>query len=281
MGRVIIVGNSGYIGSSLIRKFKSEHCDVLTAGRRNADLLLSLEDPSTFAYQSLQAGDTILFTAAVSSPDRCAEDFDYCWKTNVEGTAEIISRMLERGARVLFFSSDAVYSSDPSGIYDESTELAPDFPYGKMKAEIEQRFSDNHSFKAVRLSYVFSGDDKYTSYLRKCMTSGNEAEVFHPYYRSCISLSDVSAATYWLFKNWSSFSHKRLNLAGMELVSRVRMADELSLMDESFSYSILEPDPGFYLTRSKITQMKSLYLYAYDIIEARTFSEAFRAELKG
>ena len=44
-----------------------------------------------------------IFTAAVSSPDLCAADYEACRKVNVDGACYFIQKALDMGCRVLFF----------------------------------------------------------------------------------------------------------------------------------------------------------------------------------
>ena len=72
-----------------------------------------------------------------------------------------------------------------------------------------------------------------------------------------------------------------LNVAGKELVSRIRIADELNRnWNEKLKYKVVEPSEAFYQNRPKITQMKSLYLQKYKIIKNISFSEKIKKELE-
>jgi len=288
-----MVGASGYVARNAIAHLRERGHVVETVGRTNADHALDLANvgPAQSAdlagaaqldVSYINPGDTVVFTAAVSSPDLCEREFDKCWQVNVEGTSRYIQAALDRGAKVAFLSSDAVFASAPDVVYDESSEMAPRFPYGKMKAAIERTFERNAAFKALRLSYVFSATDKFTSYLVKCLRAHEAPEIFHPYYRSSIALADVCRTITWLVENWDDFPHSKLNLAGTELVSRVRMADEFGVVfPDALDYSIARPDPAFYECRPAVTQMRSLHLYRLGIIQERCFSESYAAELKG
>ena len=99
--------------------------------------------------------------ASISAPDICAREHERAWSVNVTGTSEFISRTIERGGRVIFFSSDTVYGEceDP---FDESALCKPAGEYAEMKHKVERRFIENPSFKSIRLSYVFSREDKFT-----------------------------------------------------------------------------------------------------------------------
>ena len=146
---IAIVGSSGYIASALIRRMEQEASvgSILKIDRTaDADAYLDLADARQFDYGLLDTVDLVIFTAAVSGPDRCALEFEACWNINVEGTGRFIREALERGARVLFFSSDAVFGDIPGHIYTEESETKGDTAYGRMKKAVEDRFLGHQLF---------------------------------------------------------------------------------------------------------------------------------------
>ena len=85
----------------------------------------------------------------------------------------------------------------------------------------------------------------------------------------------------WLINHWEDYEPQVLNVAGNELVSRVRIADELNrLYDNKLKYVITSPGEDFYKNRPRITQMKSLYLDQYGILKDESFTEKFKKELE-
>lgn len=281
--RVAVVGNTGYLAQKLICRFRDSAGidDVVEIGRKNGKNRLELTAPDKFDYEILSGTDVVLFTAAISGPDQCADEYDYCYNVNVKGTSYFIKKAIHRNCKVIFFSSDGVFGNTDEIIPDENTDTDPTSPYGKMKNEIECEFKCEKRFKAIRLAYVVSNDDKFTKYCLACKAKGIPAEVFHPFYRNCISLSDVLTAVEWLVQNFDLYEPAFLNLAGEELVSRTRMADEIKrYYKDQFDYKIVSPDDSFFKNRPKITQMKSIYLYSKGIIEHKTFSEKYMKELE-
>lgn len=283
--KVAIVGSSGYIAGFLLERFEKEKTieRVLKIDQtENADVYLNLLEPEKFDYDQLNDIDFIVFTAAISGPDKCATDFDSCWKINVEGTKHFIKEAISRECKVLFFSSDAVFGDIPGEIYTENSETKAKTPYGRMKKAVEDEFKDSPFFKAMRLSYVASAKDRFISYCLSCMENGDIADIFHPFYRNVIVVSDVVDVVVWFAKHWGEYQPFVLNVAGKELVSRVRMADEINrLFDYKLNYTISTPNEEFYNNRPKITQMKSLYLNKYEILEDNTFTEKIKKEFGG
>ncbi len=257
MNKVYLVGSSGYLGGKLRQHLQKDYS--LCCLGRDTVCRLDLNLPQYFDYSMLDR-DTVLFAAAISSPDLCAADYGQAFQVNVEGTGSFIEEAIKRECRVLFFSSDAVYGFY-DGIADENTVTTGQTAYGKMKKEIEDRFLGSPLFKSLRLSYVFSTEDKYTSYLLDCAEKGITAEVYHPFYRSAISVADVIDTVRWLITHWWKFEHPFLNLCGSELVSRVRIADTVKQqIAPGLLYQIIVPEGDFYKNRPAVLEMNSLYL---------------------
>ena len=282
---VAVVGSSGYIATVLIRRMEQEKSigSILRMDRTaDADAYLDVVDAESFDYQILDTVELVVFTAAVSGPDQCASEFERCWKINVEGTGYFIREALERGVRVLFFSSDAVFGDMPGHIYTEVSETKGDTAYGRMKKAVEDRFSGHPLFKALRLSYVASSGDRFVTYCLNCIRSGEEAEVFHPFYRNCTVLTDVVDTVLWFTRHFDEYRPSVLNLAGQELVSRIRIADEINrILDGRLQYTVTMMGDAFFKNRPRITQTKSLYMELYRITEKGTFTEKIQKELRG
>ena len=282
--KVAIVGSSGYIAGYLIDGFSKEQSteQILKIDQKeNADELLNLTEAEKFNYDSLNDIDLVVFTAAISGPDKCVDEFDFCWKVNVEGTSTFIENAIKQNCKVLFFSSDAVFGDIPGHIYDEESETKAVTPYGRMKKAVEDKFKDCPNFKAIRLSYVASARDRFVTYCMNCIKNNEVADVFHPFYRNCIVVSDVVNVVLWMSQHWDEFKPFVLDVAGKELVSRVRIADEINrIFDNKLKYTISAPGEGFFKNRPMTTQMRSLYMQKYKILEDNTFTEKIQKELK-
>ena len=282
--KIALVGSSGYIAHYIIDRFNSEPAvdSVLKIDKtEEADVFIDLSEPEKFDYHVLDNIDFVVFTAAISGPDLCAKEFDNCWNINVRGTNYFIRNATEHGCRVLFFSSDAVFGDIPGTIYNEESKTDAKTPYGRMKKAVEDEFLNEPNFKAIRLSYVASSKDRFISYCLKCMNNGETADIFHPFYRNVTVVSDVVDIVVFFALHWNDYKPKFLNVAGKELVSRVRMADEINrLFDGKLKYSISIPNEEFFTNRPRITQMQSLYLQKYNIVNDSTFTEKIQNELE-
>lgn len=258
--QVFVIGCKGYIGWPTVKILKSYDFSVMAVSSHPDPgmLHLDLSLPDKFSYNHIKVGDVILMTAALSSPDVCREQTDLANAINVVGTGYFIERCLELGARVLFFSSDTVYGPGET----ERTEAAICYPAGEyafMKREVETRFADHPAIKVLRLSYVFSSGDKFTSYLTACARARKEAEIFHPMFRRAVYLGDLLELLKLICTAWDKITDKVINVCGPELLSRVDMAHLYrEVVAPALQFNIVQPPPEFFVARPQVINMSDL-----------------------
>ncbi len=277
--KMIVVGATGYIGRSLLTRAMSNIIAQGTSSTGEGGLLrLQLGAPDEFDYQIIQPFDGVLLTAAISAPDICSREYERSWAVNVTGTSEFIDKVMERGGRVIFFSSDTVYG-EREDQFDEKAPCNPAGEYATMKHEVERRFLGNSLFKAVRLSYVFSCEDKFTKYLSCCAGSGGEAEIFHPFYRAVIHRDDVVEGAIALAQRWDEFPQSIINFGGPEVLARAEFAEVLNnTVMPKLRFRLTTPADDFFKNRPRVIQMTSPILSSLLGRSAHTLQESAKLE---
>lgn len=278
----IIVGATGYIGNLLFTTARknSQACGTSSKKNNKGYDFLDLEAANVFVEKYINIGDVVFLTAAISAPDVCALEKDRAWRINVEITSEFIRSAIVRGGRVIFFSSDTVYG-ECKDEFDERFTGKPAGEYAIMKNEVEQRFFGNPAFKSIRLSYVFSREDKFTRYLIECVKKNEVAELFHPFYRSIVHRDDVVAGALALSEIWDKIPEQFINFGGPQLLSRIEFAEclrEVHMHDLRFS--VTQPDELFFHNRPKIIAMASPVLRRLLLREPHSLEKAARIEFR-
>ena len=248
-----IIGAKGNIGRRLLEK-SSDDVEVITT---------RLDKKLDYDFQSLTDKDTIAFCAAISEPTICANNPELAIMVNVERTIEFIEKSIQYGARVIFMSSDTVINN--VGIY------------ARMKFEVEKYFLGNSNVKFLRLSYNFFRQDRFTSYLEKCVLNNEVAEVFSPFERYVIHRDDTVDAILSLSKNW--IGSQIINCGGLEIVCRKKIAEVLK--EEVFpnlKIKIVKPPEKFYKDRPPSIKMVSTELSSILGRPQRSLREAIRME---
>ena len=277
--RLLVVGATGYIGGHLYERARSFfHVSGTSSSGGGGLLTLALETGTGLKHMPVDSSTVVMITAAISAPDICAKQYDRAWAVNVTGTSSFIERVIDSGARVIFFSSDTVYGEHEDE-FDDTAVCNPSGEYAVMKHEVEQRFAGNASFKAVRLSYVFSREDKFSRYLSGCAERNEEADLFHPFFRAIVHRDDVVEGALALAKHWDEVPEQVINFGGPQVLSRIDFAEclrEAHLHDLRFK--VTEPGAEFFKNRPRIIAMTSPVFARLLGRQSRTLFEAARLE---
>ena len=255
----VLIGKNGFIAKKLLERgnytvTSSEKLEI------NNDLFLDLKNPSAFDYSVFNENTNIILLAAISSPDVCNNEYDFAYKINVEGTALFIEKSMERGANVLFFSSDVVYGNRIEEV-NEDADTNPFGKYAEMKDFIEKKFENEAKFKVFRLSYVLSDEDKYLKYLQHCIDNHDTAEIFHPFSRKVVYINDVLESIESILEKWDQFPNQKFNICGAEDISRKQLAEWYNAENSNaLNYTIIEPSEDFWKARPKDINIVSNYL---------------------
>ena len=270
-----VVGATGYIGSSILKAAKSQYICFGTS-TKDADNLKTMRLNEYASYQNLKikANDFVILTAAISSPDFCSREFEIARKINVIHTSEFIKYVVSLGARLVFFSSDVVYG-ERNDAFNEKALANPVGEYAQMKHEVEENFIGNESFKAIRLSYVFSREDKFCQYLIGCNMRNDEASLFHPFVRAIVHRGDVVEGVLGIVKQWNNVPEQIINFGGPELLSRIDFAECLKKVHlKTLRFKVTEPQQDFFIKRPRIISMQSPILTKLLGRSPRTLHEA-------
>ncbi len=279
--RFIVIGGRGYLGAKLFSSIPSHILRARTASSPLEGFIqLRLDVRQDFSNIPIANGDFVFLTAAISSPDICEREYDRAWNVNVTGTIEFIESVITRGGRVIFFSSDTVYG-EYNVKFDESAKCNPSGEYAAMKYEVEKHFLGNPSFKAIRLSYVYSHQDKFSRYLAGCAERNEEAEIFHPFFRAIVHREDVISGALLLAQRWSDISEQVINFGGPQILSRIDFAECLrSSYLSHLRFKISEPGLDFFKNRPRTISMNSPILEKLLGRPARSLCDAVRLEIK-
>ncbi|TAK43818.1 MAG: NAD-dependent epimerase/dehydratase family protein [Betaproteobacteria bacterium] len=278
--RLVVVGATGYLGGRIMAEARAIVPSVGTSSRDPGMLRLDLDRPEEFDYAQLGTGDVVMLCGGITDPDACAREHARAWALNVEGTIAFMERALRRGARVVFFSSDTVYGERDAD-FDEAAACRPAGAYATMKGAVERHFAGHAQVRTLRLSYVFSGADKFTRYLQDCLDRGEEAAVFQPFERAIVHRDDVVAAALGLAQRWQEVPGYAINIGGPEIVSRIEFAEMLkNAVMPRLRYRKVDPGPEFFHNRPRVIRMRSPLLASLLRRPARALREAIRLEFR-
>ena len=140
--KIMITGSSGQLGSELARQLLQGGCDLgqLPAIYQGAQVLcpnrsqLDLPDAESIYKAVLDsAPDLVLHCAAKTAVDQCEEEPEATFQINAEGTKFLAQACANHSARLVYISSDYVFSGEGTSPYREDEPCEPRSIYGKSK----------------------------------------------------------------------------------------------------------------------------------------------------
>jgi dTDP-glucose 4,6-dehydratase len=169
--KLLVTGGAGFIGSTYVRLFQSQHeivvLDKLTyAGRREnvpdgVELVVGGIEDRELVRQVAAGVDAIVNFAAESHVDRSIADQDVFARTHVIGTGVLLDAARELGVpRYLQVSTDEVYGSIQEGSFTETSPLDPSSPYSATKAAGDLLVSAHHHTYGIH-AVICRGSNNY------------------------------------------------------------------------------------------------------------------------
>ena len=167
MGKVLVTGGAGFIGSHLVRAIlaRGDNVRVLDdyssgskANLDGVDVELVVEDIRNEATvkRAVEGVDTVFHLAAFVSVPASMEDPTKCYDTNVMGSLNILRAAQEAGVhRVVLASSAAVYGERDEIVLENDTPL-PVSPYAVSKLSMEhlaQMYTRAYGLETVCLRF--------------------------------------------------------------------------------------------------------------------------------
>jgi dTDP-4-dehydrorhamnose reductase len=234
--RLLLTGASGQLGSYLLSELaRLSHEVIAWSGSGTGSL-------SGFPLQTVELGDTdrvvaafrearptgVIHAAAVASVAECYRDPERARQVNVGGTRLLTELAAESRARLLFVSTDLVFSGNAAP-YQEGAEPAPLSGYGRTKAEAETIVLGVPRSLAVRVSLLFgpslTGRASFFEQQLAALRKRKKMKLFEDEWRTPIALPAAARALLALVECDTAGV---LHLGGPERLSRLEMGRRLA-----------------------------------------------------
>jgi dTDP-4-dehydrorhamnose reductase len=159
MERLLVTGSSGLLGHMIVKLTRD---DFAVTPLHNTKPLhfnsLKLDITSTEEVSNLfhkLKPDSVIHAASETNVDKCENEKEHAWKTNVEGTRSIAVACRKLGAKLLYISTDYVFDGE-KGNYQEQDKPNPINYYGATKLEGEnQAVCHCRKYAILRTSVIY------------------------------------------------------------------------------------------------------------------------------
>lgn len=249
--RVTVLGASGLLGKALVSAWPRDQVTGLTS--KDADIR---NGPQVHAVIERLHPDWIVLAAAYTDVDGCENHPDLAFSVNVEGAVNVAKAARQFQARLLFLSSDYVFSGTKTSPYETNDSPAPQSVYGRSKAEAEKRLLDIlPRCCIVRTSWLFGiGGKCFPDTILKIATTRPEIEVVNdqrgcPTYNQDLAETIVQLchrqaegivhATNTGECTWFDFAIEILRSAGLNTIVRPTTSEKLARPAPRPQYSVL------------------------------------------
>ena len=157
--KLLITGGTGFLGRRAAEHFRGLGHTVLTPGRQELDIT---HREQVHGYLQTHRPQWVLHTAAVSDTQACQKDPAATGRVNRDAPGYLAEACAAVGAKLVFCSSDQVYSGSPwPGPHREEEILNPLPEYARQKLEAEGRcLAAAPDAVCLRLTWMYSRDSR-------------------------------------------------------------------------------------------------------------------------
>ncbi len=156
--KIIVTGSKGQLGTDVVFELQKSGIEPVGADLPELDITDS-EAVENFISQS--GAEAVIHCAAFTNVDIAETDRELCRKVNEYGTLNIARSCGKHGIKMLYISTDYVFSGEGDTPFETDCETMPCNYYGESKLAGEKAVTENcDKFFVVRISWVFGENGK-------------------------------------------------------------------------------------------------------------------------
>ena len=151
--RVLVTGVKGQLGYEVCRKLTARGIENRGVDIDDFDLT---DEKAVMEAISAYRPDAVVHCAAYTAVDRAEENEDVCRAVNVDGTRFVARACRAVDAKMVYFSTDYVFSGTGEDFYEVDSPKGPQSVYGWTKLEGEEAVRETlEKYFILRISWVF------------------------------------------------------------------------------------------------------------------------------
>lgn len=151
--KIVVTGASGQLGYDVTKVLSQRGIEYKGLSSKDCDITDALSVEHTFEKER---PDAVIHCAAYTEVDKAEDDRENCWRVNVGGTQNIALACRRYGAKMMYISTDYVFSGDGDRFYETDDPTGPKGVYGRSKLAGELAVQSTlKEYFIVRTSWAF------------------------------------------------------------------------------------------------------------------------------
>ncbi|MBQ8762846.1 MAG: dTDP-4-dehydrorhamnose reductase [Clostridia bacterium] len=226
--KIIVTGSKGQLGTDVVSELIKNGIEPVGADLPELDIT---DSEAVESFISQCGADAVIHCAAFTNVDIAETEKETCRRVNAEGTLNIARSCAAHDIKMLYISTDYVFSGEGNTSFETDSETMPCNYYGESKLAGEKAVAENcKKHFIVRISWVFGENGK--NFVKTMLRLSKEREeitvvndqIGSPTYTKDLSklicnmiVTDkygVYHATNEGFCSWAEFAAKIMELSG-------------------------------------------------------------------
>ncbi len=156
--KIIVTGAKGQLGSDVVAELEKNGITAVEADLPELDIT---DADAVEAFIASSSAQGVIHCAAFTNVDAAESDNETCRKINYEGTLNVARSCEKHGLKLLYTSTDYVFSGEGDQAFETDSPKIPCNYYGKSKLDGEKAIEEICSkYFIVRISWVFGENGK-------------------------------------------------------------------------------------------------------------------------
>ncbi len=156
--KIIVTGSKGQLGTDVVAQLIANGMEAVEADLPELDIT---DSDAVDRFISQSGADAVIHCAAFTNVDIAETDKETCRIVNADGTLNIALSCAKHDIKMLYISTDYVFSGEGDTPFETDCPTAPCNYYGVSKLAGEKAVTENcKKYFVVRISWVFGENGK-------------------------------------------------------------------------------------------------------------------------
>lgn len=168
---IVVTGVGGQLGFDVVKELNKRNIPCIGIDKAELDIT---DKNAVLSFFEEQRPDAVIHCAAYNAVDNAESDAESCGAVNIYGTENIAAACGKTGAKMMFFSTDYVFSGEKNGEYEVWDKKEPLSVYGRSKSRGEDKIAEHtDKYFILRISWLFgiNGNNFVKTMLRLSKTN--------------------------------------------------------------------------------------------------------------